>query len=244
MRIDLERALADIAAAAQAAATPVPIDRLLGRLHRRRATRRAGSAMAGVGAVGAIAVGGLYLAGRGPTGSDLASMVAADSSDSSDPEDSSDPAPTQPPDPAEAGTFGECGTIITEADPGADGVVGLTVDAPSEVVVAGQPFTITVWQSGTEWDGVVVNGDVETVVARDRVVVGPVGEPSSVTLDSAPPGSRVTLETVSCADGSPLPPGEYELVARQSVTLPIGDGPVDLYRAQAITVVGANPAAD
>jgi hypothetical protein len=243
MRIDLERALTDIAATAQEVAAPVPIDRLLGRLHRRRAARSATMTVAGVGAVAAVAVGGMHLVGRGQTGPEPGPLVAADPADPADVTDPPGVTLAQPPGPVELRTFGECGAILTDPDPGTGRLVSLTVDAPSKVVAAGQPLTVTVSQSGTEWDEVEVNGDVKTVVTRDSVVVSPVGEPA-IVQDSAPPVARATLETVSCANGSPLPPGEYELVARLWVTLPAGDSPVELYRAQTITVVEINQTAD
>lgn len=54
MRIDLERALEAIAATAQSAAAPVPTDRLVSRLRRRRAVRTAGGSVAALVLVAAV----------------------------------------------------------------------------------------------------------------------------------------------------------------------------------------------
>ncbi|MBO1753051.1 hypothetical protein J4G33_14660 [Actinotalea sp. BY-33] len=66
MRIDLERALEEVAARGRAQARPVPTDGLLRRVHRRRATRTVTSSVAGVGAVGLLAVGGIGLLSPAP----------------------------------------------------------------------------------------------------------------------------------------------------------------------------------
>lgn len=57
MRIDLERALADIAHAAGREAGAVPVDRVLTRLRRRRAARTTVASAVGVAAAGSMAVG-------------------------------------------------------------------------------------------------------------------------------------------------------------------------------------------
>ncbi|NCT92152.1 hypothetical protein GXB85_14490 [Cellulomonas sp. APG4] len=57
MRIDLERALEDIAGAAGREADAVPVERVLTRLHRRRAARTTMTSAVGVAAAGSVAVG-------------------------------------------------------------------------------------------------------------------------------------------------------------------------------------------
>lgn len=61
MRIDLEKALADIAHTGQVAASPVPIPRVLQRMHRRRAVRSIALSVGGTAAAAAVALGSLLL---------------------------------------------------------------------------------------------------------------------------------------------------------------------------------------
>ena len=77
MRIDLERALSDIATTARSAAAPVPVDRLVSRMHRRRAVRGAATGTVAVGAVAAVAVGATQL-GRGTTPAEPAMLAATE----------------------------------------------------------------------------------------------------------------------------------------------------------------------
>ena len=212
MRIDLERALSDIAATAQSAAAPVPVDRLVSRMHRRRAVRGAATGTVAVGAVAAVAVGATQL-GRGTTPAEPAMTAVTEgpvnywSSD------------------------GPCG--LPAPTPTGD-VAGLSLEASFEQAVL---MALGEGPGYSNLDGAVtlMNGSEaplashasevpKVVIAKDGVVALFVGSPileQDMAID-VPAGTTAdfatTYATAACSVGpdfTPMPaePGEYQAYA-------------------------------
>lgn len=220
MRIDLERALSDIATTAQSAAAPVPVDRLVSRMHRRRAVRGAATGTVAVGAVAAVAVGATQL-GRGTTPAEPA-MTAV----------------TENPITSEywATTPIECGTAApTPTDPS---VYGVTLDASfsPETLIATTPPGGPQFLSNLESTVTISNDSgssfapyapllFQVVMAKDGAVALQSGMPlvsrAERTVDLAP-GATQTFSWIggasSCEPGpdlwpTPADPGNYQAYA-------------------------------
>src|SRR5665647_2325184 len=220
MRIDLERALSDIATTAQSAAAPVPVDRLVSRLHRRRAVRGAATGTVAVGAGGAVAVGATQL-GRGTTPAEPAVTAVTENPITSE---------------YWATTPIECGTAApTPTDPS---VYGVTLDASfsPETLIATTPPGGPQFLSNLESTVTISNDSgssfapyapllFQVVMAKDGAVALQSGMPlvsrAERTVDLAP-GATQTFSWIggasSCEPGpdlwpAPADPGDYQAYA-------------------------------
>ncbi|WP_199424295.1 hypothetical protein [Actinotalea solisilvae] len=244
MTTDLERALGGLASAAESAARPVPVDRVLTRLHRRRAARTAVTTAAGVTTAGAVALGGATLAQTQRTAPPVTS-----------------PSPTTSPEApawsavAASGAFA-CGAPVPAVDdpagdadlhlettasaaPTAPGAApawgprsldGVTI-APGEALLLD---TVLVNGTGTDvgaavprkprvtaWlvqDGVVVGELSETITAEDGPAWVPLDVPAGA---SAPvPSGQMTPFACDGESGAALPAGPYDLYLALPVAPP------------------------
>lgn len=214
MRIDLERALHDVASSVHDDATA---DRMAGqvrhmvtRVRRRRAARHTANGLVGVGAAAAIAVTTTQILRYDGAGDRVA------------------PAGETSPTAAPADGFGTCGGRLT-APEGQDLALQLDVHE----TVGGAP-EVTV-RAGTRLD---TADDPVLVLARDGVVVSPVAR-SHTVLQPDPAVHVVEPALVSCQDGEPLPAGEYEVWARQEVTREDGTRVAVVGGPQTLTVPDA-----
>src|SRR5665647_3083366 len=204
MRIDLERALSDIATTAQSAAAPVPVDRLVSRMHRRRAVRGAATGTVAVGAVAAVAVGATQL-GRGTTPAEPAVTAVTENPITSE---------------YWATTPIECGTAApTPTDPS---VYGVTLDASfsPETLIATTPPGGPQFLSNLESTVTISNDSgssfapyapllFQVVMAKDGAVALQSGMPlvsrAERTVDLAP-GATQTFSWIGGASSSePVP---------------------------------------
>lgn len=245
MKIDLDRALAQIAGTAEVAARPVPIDRLLGRVHRRRTARTVTHGVVGVGATAAVAFGGMQLAETGPQNAPGTAPVGSD-------------APTTPPAAEKVPPCGEPLPVVARAESEQPtlrvwlGLPTIPLGNPGDVMVfrpndsapdldasatAGEIETLLVTTVLTDLVTPDAEVHVEVFVLRDGVRVTPSAIPE-VVLQSNPPGYLAGVALASCATegfGEPLPAGDYEVRAVEKRTLP-GQEPVVAVGAASFTI--------
>lgn len=173
------------------------VNHMVGRIRRRRAVRHTATGAVGVGAAAAVTLGGFQLAGRDGVTAPAISPTATSM-------------------PTVTG-FGECGTTITDPNIGADPVLGLDgIVTDVDEADGTQPLAIVDVSFTGETGSLASIGEVRMVVARDGVVVGPLGE-LVLTRESFPPSYTFQQPLVSCEDGAALPDGEYEIYALQEL---------------------------
>ncbi len=219
MRIDLEQALHDVASSVHDDATAErmagQVRHMVTRVRRRRAARHTANGLVGVGAAAAIAVTTTQILGadgRGYDGQDRAAGTGEEAS----------------PSPAED-LFGTCGSTVVVSDADA----GLIVETALEPLAGSDVLHASVRAELRADAGAAEYADPVIVLARDGVVVSPVGQVVSVA-ESAPPAFALEQPLVSCEDGAPLAGGRYQVFVRQEVTAPDGSvvatvhGPVPL----------------
>ena len=196
------------------------VHHLVSRIRRRRAARQVATGAVGMGAVAAVAVAGVQLAERDGTGAP--------------------PAAKQ-----DASGFPACGSIPTDPNPATDWVVSLMVELEPGGVGAGadglDPAGASVSMSfvGEIEEIVEVVDGPQVALTRDGVVVSPPATVESA-MESMPPVFSLRQQAVSCdaaSAGEPLPPGDYELVALQTVEFGTG-GPVQLFAREPLTIAG------
>ena len=185
---------------------------MVGRIKRRRAARRTATGAVGVGAVAAVALGGMQLAGR-PDGSPPA-------------------APTAGPQTG----FGQCGSTITDPNPGADPVVGLDAFVREVSDEGLAPFALLDVSFTGQTEAIEDIGEIRMVAARDQVVVSPLATLSGVR-ESFPPSYSFEQSMVSCEDGSPLS-GSYEIYALQELSVQDASGLTQVLGGAWVVTIG------
>ena len=232
MRIDLERALSDIAHTGQVAASPVPVPRVLQRMHRRRALRSVALSAGGPAAATAVPLGGALVFGN-PVTEEPPAPPATEAAPAPSPSPSetaldTSPVPGWVPGPAPCGE--QYAVVPTDS-------LMLGIEGG---VVPGEHSTVTAMFSpgGAE---TTVNVDVMTtahtpgqaVEGELTMVVRLLDEAGTVALfwpphDRVPgPGPEATdgsgrtavttlADAVDCRTGQPLR-GTYRVVAESSV---------------------------
>jgi hypothetical protein len=206
MSIDLERSLAQLAESVHDEATTArmsdQVHHMVSRIRRRRAARHTATGVVGVAAAGAVAFGGVQLAGRNATQAPPAESA-------------------EPTDPVVTG-FGECGSTVVDPIPDVTWSDGMTASPGPVFQGSGvEPYA----DVSLSWTGDVTGLEIHDptmVVAKDGVVVGRTAEIVNV-LESYPPIYNFRQQLMSCADGSVLAPGDYELYAMEPYTLNGGE---------------------
>ncbi|MCU1430975.1 MAG: hypothetical protein JWP95_80 [Actinotalea sp.] len=213
MRIDLERALGSIADAAESSASPVRVDRVLTRMHRRRTGRAVASSAVGVGAVGAIALGASALTRDG-----LPGPVATTPSPTATTEPTTAPTAEPaalPPVMGASGPF-ECGAPVPTLDdpPGQAELrfAPLATHLPNALRTGQEPMDGQLdGMSMIEGEELVLDAVLVNDTAGDVDVTVPATAPLGIWLvqDDVVVGSvpiSQTSELVTDADGNPVDP--------------------------------------
>jgi len=251
MRIDLERALSDIATTAQSAAAPVPVDRLVSRMHRRRAVRGAATGTVAVGAVAAVAVGATQL-GRGTTPAEPAVTAVTENPITSEywattPMECGAPAPT----PTAASVYG----VTLEASFSPHTLIAMTLpDQPQ--FLSNLQTTVTVTNDGGAAFDPYAPQLAQVVLVKDGAVAleagGPLVSRTQRTIDLAPGASRTfswISATSSCRPGpnlwpAPADPGSYEAYAIWRLVDETTGGQIELVSRPVAMTIGPGFDAD
>lgn len=237
------------------------------RRHRRR--RAAVAAVAGLVVLGSAVVAGATVVDR-PVPAPPASPAPAPTSPTPTP--SATPTAGGPVTPA--GTvlptgdptllFGACGSLVdAPTDHPSDDRWTVTLDLDSSQVAVGDPLSLSTrlevalspeWTPNGAWYGAHPDAGPALLVLRDGVVVA-TGDsygdvPSTLATYSVAAAAHSPLYAgryplTSCADGSALPAGTYQVIATTPV-LPLGDDPavLDEIAATSVDEVAARHAGD
>lgn len=251
MTTDLRGTLDGIAGRATAAAAPVPVDRLVRRLHARRTLRTLAASGLCAATVAGLALGAVAL-GRPPATPPADTSLATR-------EPTADPTPTAVADPT-AGEWpsslrltGEvtCGAPlpgVDDPDPEGSREVYLFTTVTRWPAVAGEPFGLQT-SVAIGIDGVELHGHPtrppQLVVLRDDVVVAMVDLADSVpdvlsatVPDGGGPLTEASVLLDRCDGGGVLPAGDYSMLVWQSFEQVTG---ADVGRPEVGALGGAEP---
>ncbi len=223
---DLGRALRDDAAANAPRASVIDVEAVTRAARARRRPRVIG--IGAVALVGVLGLGGIAVAAVAPPVLIAASESASGAEDAPAPESvdllggeggGEEGERDGSPPPASDGAAA-CGAPASAAAPAVEGLrleVSLPPAAPPGLGPASAPaFTgsARIVNTGTEPRAVVTRPEAVAVLLRDGIVVGAgsvVGDvgPSTTLEPGAVLELPVRLVTVACADGAPLPAGDY-----------------------------------
>jgi hypothetical protein len=204
MSIDLEGALADLARSVHDDGATERMNgqvrHMVGRIRRRRAARYSATGVVGAGAVAALAVGGMQLADRFPA--------------------AVPPAATDP--PATPVPEVSCGAPLPELPGVRDETLVLTGEAGPSAAY-GEPVPVTLTLISYNAQTFSLGEKVQLSVVGDGVVVGTSeADPTDLGITGGVDARDPFVTVTACAGDSPLSGGEYQMIAR--VTLTLADG--------------------